>query len=60
MSNTRPSTPSKPAAQDKATESAKARRERRIDDVLDASFPASDPPSWTLGRKAAKPAPTSR
>ncbi len=24
-------------------------RERYIDDVLDASFPASDPPSWTMG-----------
>jgi hypothetical protein len=23
--------------------------EREIDGVLDASFPASDPPSWTLG-----------
>jgi hypothetical protein len=23
----------------------------RIDETLDASFPASDPPSWTLGRE---------
>ena len=23
--------------------------EREIDEILEASFPASDPPSWTLG-----------
>ena len=23
--------------------------EKEIDEVLEASFPASDPPSWTLG-----------
>ena len=25
--------------------------ERQIDEILAASFPASDPPSWTLGRE---------
>lgn len=27
-------------------------RERRIDEMLQQSFPASDPPSWTLGPTA--------
>ncbi|EIM01360.1 hypothetical protein RHOFW104T7_16275 [Rhodanobacter thiooxydans] len=40
-SGRRPPTP-------EADESALA-RERRIDDELAQSFPASDPPSWVLG-----------
>ncbi len=27
-------------------------RERRLDALLSDSFPASDPPCWTLGRKS--------
>jgi hypothetical protein len=30
--------------------------ENRIDDTLDDSFPASDPPSWNLGREHKPPA----
>jgi hypothetical protein len=30
-------------------------REQKVDQVLADSFPASDPPSWTLGRAAATP-----
>ncbi len=31
-------------------------REQKVDQVLDDSFPASDPPSWTLGRLPTPPA----
>ena len=30
-------------------EASRKKRERLLDDALDDTFPASDPPSWTLG-----------
>jgi hypothetical protein len=33
----------------RALESATEERERLMDEELDDTFPASDPPSWTMG-----------
>ena len=36
---------------------ARAAADLEIDESSDESFPASDPPSWTLGRDAQPPVP---
>jgi hypothetical protein len=33
----------------RSVQAAESARERRIDEMGEESFPASDPPSWTLG-----------
>jgi ketosteroid isomerase-like protein len=37
----------------RALESATEERERLMDEELDDTFPASDPPSWTMGGSVA-------
>ena len=37
------------AAQNGVTRKEREEREQRIDEELDESFPASDPPSWVQG-----------
>lgn len=41
-----------PTTPPRAVKGARNVRERLLDDTLADSFPASDPPSWTLGRRA--------
>ena len=40
------------ATPSRAVKGGRSTRERLLDDTLADSFPASDPPSWTLGRRA--------
>jgi len=41
------------ATPSRAVKGGRSTRERLLDDTLADSFPASDPPSWTLGWRAA-------
>jgi hypothetical protein len=49
-----PTPPGRTAPSD--AEDAGRQRERDIDEALEQSFPASDPPSWTLGVTRSDPA----
>lgn len=40
------------ATPSRAVKGGRSTRERLLDDTLADSFPASDPPSWTLGWRA--------
>ena len=39
------------------SERTRRERERRLDEELAQSFPASDPPSWTMGVATVEPSP---
>lgn len=47
--------PSPPTISTSVVDDAHEARERLLDDTLAASFPASDPLPWTLGRRGTAP-----